>query len=81
MLRDKKKPEPNVIPLKQIWDPALSKMHAASPNDGVPPLVHMSLIICLFHVSIFFKTKAEDIRGRGWGLGASKSGDRFFILL
>lgn len=66
--------------LKQTWTSALFRMHAGYPNTDVPPLVHMPLIICLFHVSIFFKTKAEDIRGRGWGLGARKSEDRFFIL-
>lgn len=42
--------------------------------------VHMSLIICLFHVSIF-KTKAEDIHGRGRGLGPARVGIVFFILL
>lgn len=54
-------------------------MHAGYQNAALP-FVHMSLIICLFHVSIF-KTKAEDIHGRGRGLGPARIGDRFFIPL
>lgn len=51
-------------------------MHAGSPHVALP-FVHMSLIISLFHVSIF-KTKAEDIHGRGRGLGPARVGIVFF---
>lgn len=54
-------------------------MHGAHLNVALP-FVHASFIICLFHVS-FFKTKAEEIHGKGKGAGATKSRDRFFILL
>lgn len=47
-------------------------MHAAYPNVALP-FVHVSFIIYLFHVSIF-KTKAEDIHGRGRGLGLARVG-------
>lgn len=47
-------------------------MHVAFPNVALP-FVHVAFLIGLFHVSIF-KTKAEDIRGRGRGLGLARVG-------
>lgn len=70
----------HALPLKQTWTSALLKMHAANPNAGAPPLVPMSPIICLFHVSIFLRQKPGiSVAGVG-GWGPARVGIVFSFL-